>query len=369
MRMLRLVAIASTIVVSLNAQAQNLITELNGSTYREKTVYAVYDLPGTDIKVETIENAVLDAIHLYARDARVQQGIPPSPFPDYPGQMTLGRRMSGGPKPDCAGEVFSIEGIDSSMAKYGEATYHRACLYPYAGGYRINYFAIYGQKSGVGSSNPNALAAMFGRAMAGAVGLNDSSSFINKVLSRLEGNLQDDGVTFKLVQLHPKDLGGRVAMEDDLPKPATLTVAVEQAPVPIAPAPTAQIQPTADVSRQQLPQKALPPELVQLRAMLMQQRGEARQEMAAQQPAAVTVDKERSAADARKELTAMGLQYFNQEQFVSAILRGDALAVDLFITGAGVDINAPAQGTTPLAAAESGERQEIIALLKSAGAH
>jgi len=43
--------------------------------------------------------------------------------------------------------------------------------------------------------------------------------------------------------------------------------------------------------------------------------------------------------DARMQLTAMGLQYYNQEQFLAAIQRGDKLAVELFIAGSGVDIN------------------------------
>ena len=46
-----------------------------------------------------------------------------------------------------------------------------------------------------------------------------------------------------------------------------------------------------------------------------------------------------TALEARSQLTAMGLQYFNQEQFMAAIQRGDKLALDLFIAGGGVDIN------------------------------
>lgn len=42
---------------------------------------------------------------------------------------------------------------------------------------------------------------------------------------------------------------------------------------------------------------------------------------------------------ARQQLTTMGLQYFNQEQFLAAIKRDDKLAVDLFIIGGGVNIN------------------------------
>lgn len=47
-----------------------------------------------------------------------------------------------------------------------------------------------------------------------------------------------------------------------------------------------------------------------------------------------------TALEARGHLTAMGLQYFNQDQFSAAIERGDRLAIDLFIIGGGVEITA-----------------------------
>ena len=44
--------------------------------------------------------------------------------------------------------------------------------------------------------------------------------------------------------------------------------------------------------------------------------------------------------EARVQLTAMGLQYYNQEQFLSAIERGDALAIELFMAGGGINTDA-----------------------------
>ena len=40
------------------------------------------------------------------------------------------------------------------------------------------------------------------------------------------------------------------------------------------------------------------------------------------------------------QLTAMGLQYYSQEQFMAAIERGDALAIELFMIGGGVNTDA-----------------------------
>lgn len=45
-----------------------------------------------------------------------------------------------------------------------------------------------------------------------------------------------------------------------------------------------------------------------------------------------------SPMEARKELTAMGLQYFDQSQYIAAVNRGDKLAVELFIIGGGVNV-------------------------------
>ena len=258
----------STLLVSLlstaSVRAQNPIADLGGSTYREKTVYAVYDLRDVHLQADAIETIVLDTVRTFARDAQVRQGIPPSPYPAYPNQMTVSQRQSGGQKPDCAGELFSIEAFDSSMAKYGGKTYHRACVFPYASGYRINYFAIYGQQSGAGNANPNVLAAMLGRAMGSLVGLSDSSASINKLLGRLESNLQSAGIGFKLVQLHPKDMAGRTLVEDDLGRP------IAQAPANLQqPAPTL---PVAKTSETVLDGGTMPAALAKLQAALTQQR-------------------------------------------------------------------------------------------------
>jgi CheY-like chemotaxis protein len=67
--------------------------------------------------------------------------------------------------------------------------------------------------------------------------------------------------------------------------------------------------------------------------------------------------------DARKQLTAMGLQYFDQGQFFSAIRRADQLAVALFVAGRGVDKDTSLDGKTALAVAQEVGMPEIIELL------
>ncbi len=65
---------------------------------------------------------------------------------------------------------------------------------------------------------------------------------------------------------------------------------------------------------------------------------------------------------ARKELTAMGLQYFDHNQFFAAIQRGDQLAVSLFIAGRGVSLHGTLDGKTPLAVAQETGRPDIVNL-------
>lgn len=69
------------------------------------------------------------------------------------------------------------------------------------------------------------------------------------------------------------------------------------------------------------------------------------------------------ALDARTQLTAMGLPYFDQNQFIAAIRRSDQLAVALFVAGRGVNLEAVTDGKTPLAVAQEVGNTEITLLL------
>lgn len=72
-----------------------------------------------------------------------------------------------------------------------------------------------------------------------------------------------------------------------------------------------------------------------------------------------------SALDARKELTAMGLQYFDSLQFFAAIRRGDMLAVELFLASGGVAVHEPVNGQTALGLATEIGKVDMVRLLQA----
>jgi ankyrin repeat protein len=73
---------------------------------------------------------------------------------------------------------------------------------------------------------------------------------------------------------------------------------------------------------------------------------------------------------ARKELTAMGLSYNNQDQFLSAVRKKDQIAIDLFVAGKGIDLNAvdPKSGMTALKTTYKAGDIKLTRYLLKAGA-
>lgn len=70
------------------------------------------------------------------------------------------------------------------------------------------------------------------------------------------------------------------------------------------------------------------------------------------------------ALQARKDLTAMGLRYHDPKDFLDAVKRDDALAVELFIEGRGVNLAArDPQGRSALDIARARGNQPMAALL------
>jgi hypothetical protein len=87
----------------------------------------------------------------------------------------------------------------------------------------------------------------------------------------------------------------------------------------------------------------------------------ARKQIGKPTPAATSPDR---ALQARKDLTAMGLKYHDTNEFLEAVKRDDALAVELFIQGRGVNPGAKdAQGKTALEIARARGNEPMAQLL------
>ena len=83
-----------------------------------------------------------------------------------------------------------------------------------------------------------------------------------------------------------------------------------------------------------------------------------------QLPAAAVPPPVRPSIEARRQLHAMGLQYFNQDQFLAAIERQDKLAMEFYIVGGGVSLNVNVGGQTLLELAQARGYANLVALLK-----
>jgi hypothetical protein len=78
---------------------------------------------------------------------------------------------------------------------------------------------------------------------------------------------------------------------------------------------------------------------------------------------AESIPAERS-LQARKDLTAMGLRYYDQTQFLDAVKRNDALAAELYLVGRGINPSAKgADGRTALQIAQANKNQGLVQLL------
>lgn len=79
------------------------------------------------------------------------------------------------------------------------------------------------------------------------------------------------------------------------------------------------------------------------------------------------VSAERS-VQARRELAAMGLRYDDAAQFLDAVKRDDALAVELYVVGRGVNLAArDSQGRSAFEIARRSGNRSILRLLEGAG--
>ncbi len=336
-------------------------TLLFGNNLEIKTYFAVYEIKFPSNEQQKLEEAITNAVRHWFRDAQLTRGIPSSPQAPAPGKMLVVKQGSV-QKGQCEGEWFAVEGEYTGMARYGEISQMKTCVYQYSKGYRVYFLANFGQRSGMGGGN-SILGAMLGRSLVG-----DSSKFIPMTLERLETNVKEAGGEIILVEAYPVPEGKKVAgYSNDVPAPVE-NVQQQQVVSTVTPMPSLPPQLMAMMS----PADRAKVE-AQYQAALAQRQGMPMngQPVASTATAPVSSVGEDAALKARKELHGMGLKYFDQDQFCEAIRRGDDLAVSLFLQGGGVDVNkADRTGKKPMELAMSaGDKGKNLAdLLRQKGA-
>jgi hypothetical protein len=194
---------ALTILLTVTtAQSQDFLSAIRPTSKSFQQV-AVFDVGPTTVPLDKVEAAVLGGTGVRQR-CKFERKLMPSTLPDMPGALTFEEmKLPFGMSvqmPKCDGAVAIINGADTAMAKYGDTTMSMACIFPYAKGYRVHYYAKFSESSGGTLAQ---VSGAFGKMITRAIGVGDNTQFIGITVTNIQDKLVAAGATAKLVGLQP----------------------------------------------------------------------------------------------------------------------------------------------------------------------
>ena len=210
-------AAISLLVAQNPSSAQGMFDFARTKTDSSET-FLVYDFPGFSGSTSDIKSSVREALTYQGDNAFIKDNLQSGEPPRYPAKLMLKPLGINLPVsisiPSCEGSAFTVSSSDNSMAKYGDSSRYIACGFPYAGGFRVNFYAHYATTNGgvFGLISGKTV----GKIFTDAVGLSsDPQKFIESSIAKMEELFNNNGWKYSLVEMNPA-IPGKVVSADPL---------------------------------------------------------------------------------------------------------------------------------------------------------
>ena len=210
-------AVISLLATQNPSSAQGLLDFARTKTDSSE-MFLVYDFAGFPGNTGDIRNSVREALTYQGDNAFIKDNLQSGEPPRYPRKLMLNPLATNLPIsiviPSCDGSAFTVSSSDNSMAKYGDTSQYMACGFPYAGGFRVNFYARYATTNGgvFGLLSGKTV----GKLLTDAVGLSsDPQKFIESSIAKLEELFNNNGWKYSLVEMNPAT-PGKVVSADPL---------------------------------------------------------------------------------------------------------------------------------------------------------
>lgn len=203
---------AVTILASAMMTSCTSVNPLASMTPTKETIksYQIYDIKGADkLSPTQLSDAIKVALQKDVTGISITNDLPPHPLPEQAGRFQLSNPFEGSAigalaatsgQPlevaSCKGSIMMASASNESMASHGENTNFTVCLWPYKGGYHLDFYSAFTKSSGGFSAE--ALGDSLARSIVG-----DSSQGIPKTIDDVLTSVKGIGATVSLVEKYP----------------------------------------------------------------------------------------------------------------------------------------------------------------------